>query len=58
MAHRKEVDGEAPAILEIVSRAVPVIAELREDDDVRVGVAKAMAKRRFLKFPAAVSGGG
>jgi hypothetical protein len=36
-----------------------VIAELHEDDDdVRLRVAKAMAKRRFRKFPAAVSGDG
>jgi hypothetical protein len=47
-AHWKEVDGEASAVLEIVDGAVPVIAELHEDDDdVRLGVAKAMAKRRF-----------
>jgi hypothetical protein len=31
--------------------AVPVIAELHEDDDdVRLGVAKAMAERHFQKF--------
>jgi hypothetical protein len=59
MAHQKVVDGEAPAVLKIVSGVVSVIADLREDDDdVWVGVAKAMAKRRFRKHPAAVSGGG
>jgi hypothetical protein len=58
-AHRKEVNGEVPAVLEIVGGVVPVIAELREDDDdVRVGVAKVMAKQCFRKLPAAVSGGG
>jgi hypothetical protein len=59
MAHRKEVDGVVPVVLEIVGGAGPVIFELREDDDgVRYGVAKAMAKRRFRELPAAVSGGG
>jgi hypothetical protein len=48
MPHRKEVDGEVPAVLEIVGGAVPVIVELCKDDDsVRYGVAKAMTKRRF-----------
>jgi hypothetical protein len=42
-AHREEVDGEVPAVLEVISGAVPVIVELREDDDdVWFGVAKAI----------------
>jgi hypothetical protein len=59
MDHQKVVDGEAPVVLEIIGGAVLVIAKLcKDDDDVRVGVAKAMAKRHFRKLPAAVSGGG
>jgi hypothetical protein len=53
-----EVDGEVLAALDLDGEGVPVIAELREDDDVWLGVAKAMAKRCFRKFPAAVSGDG
>jgi hypothetical protein len=47
------------AALDLHGEGVTAIAELHEgDDDVRFGVAKAMAKRRFRKLPAAVSGGG
>jgi hypothetical protein len=54
-----EVDGEVLAALDLDGEGVPVITELREDDDdVWLGVAKAMAKRCFQKFPAAVSGDG
>jgi hypothetical protein len=57
--HRKEIDGEVPAVLEVVGGAVPAIVELCEDDDdVQFGVAKAMAKRRLQNLPAAVLGGG
>jgi hypothetical protein len=43
-----EVDGEVLAALDLGGEGVPVIAELREDDDdVWLGVAKAMAKRCF-----------
>jgi hypothetical protein len=44
MAHRKEVDGEVPVVLEIIGGAVLAIVELREDDGIRYRVAKAMAK--------------
>jgi hypothetical protein len=58
-AHREEVDGEVPAVLEVIGGAVPAIVELREDDDDDwFGVAKVMAKRRLQNLPTAVLGGG
>jgi hypothetical protein len=54
VAHRRDVVGEASAVLEFVNEVVPAVVELREDDDdVRLEVAKTAAKFRPRKRPAA-----
>jgi hypothetical protein len=54
VAHRRDVVGEAFAVLEFVGGVVPVVVELREDDDgVRFEVAKTAVKFRPRNRPAA-----
>jgi hypothetical protein len=46
-AHRRDVVGEASAVLEFVGEVAPMVVELRkDDDDVQLEVAKTAVKCR------------
>jgi hypothetical protein len=54
VAHRRDVVGEASAVLEFVGEVAPTVVELwKNDDDVQIEVAKMAVKFRPRIHPAA-----